>query len=151
MSAFVHGEATVAKALGVAASLLQAARKKMRAGDWSTGPGGVIAYTEAALPELVLLVTGEKMAAEELEALREKTRATDEPPVQARVWRLFRNPHVIEVQLPDATLVNIRVRHTTTLRAGEQGTVLQVKQTTDGKYELAQRLPRSIRHGLQSA
>ena len=148
---FLHGEAAVANALGVSPSLLQTARKKMRATGWGTGAGGTIAYAAAALPQLVLLVTGEKMAPDELASLIEKTRAGDEPTIAARVWRLFRNPHVIEMQLPDATLVNVRVRHTTTLRAGEQGTVLQIKRTADGHYELAQRLPRSIRRGLQSA
>lgn len=148
---FAHGEAELAEALGVAPALLQAARKKMRATEWGPGTNGAIAYTDAALPALVKLVTGEKMSVSELGVLLEKIRAASPAPVPARVWRLFRNPRVIEVRLPDETLVNIRVRHTTTLRAGEQGTVLQVQKNADGGYELAQRLPRTLRRGLQQA
>lgn len=150
MSAYPFSEATIAEAMGIPATVLQTARKKMREGEeWGLMPSGKVGFAEAALDHLVQVLGGEKIAAEDLALLIEKTRSANGSTVSARVTRFFRNPHVIEMELPDATKVNVWVRCTNKLRAGDQGTVLLLTRTTDGNFELAQRLPRTVRQGLR--
>jgi uncharacterized protein YcgL (UPF0745 family) len=67
-------------------------------------------------------------------------------PVPATISKFFGNPRLVECTLADDTRHLIMVQSKKNLRLGM---TLKLAKMPDGIYELAQRLPRSVREGRQ--
>jgi len=146
---FIYGESELAAALGLPVRMLQKNRvKKMSAdADWALH-GNHVAYSAAGVRRAVQLL-GPELDGQivDLETLLEKCRLRvngERQELNATVNRFFPNPHLVEMRFPDQTTCHVRVQTTKNLRPGM---VLRVASVTGGGYELAQRLPRSVREG----
>lgn len=157
-SIFIYGEQELAAELGLPASILQKNRtKKLASGtDWDLNKGRV-AYSAPGAIRAVQLLTEQKMFGApttdlaEVEALIEKSRLLvngELPEVDGTIARFWSNPHLVDFELPDKTIARVRVQSTKNLRAGM---VLKLVKSPEGEYELAGRLPRSVREGRRHA
>ena len=152
-SLFIYGEVELAAAVGLPVRLLQKNRaKKMDAdADWALN-GNRVAYSMAGVCRATELL-GVDLDGQilDLETLLEKCRlrGNGEPTeVKGMVARFFANPHLVEMRLRDQTNCRVRVQTTKNLRPGM---VLRLEQSAGGGWELAQRLPRSVREGRNHA
>ena len=152
-SQFLYGETELAEALGLPIRLLQKNRSKKRSAgaDWALNANHV-AYTTAGVGRAVQLL-GPDLDGQivDLEILLDKCRLRangEAPEIKAIVARFFANPHLVELRLPDQTSCHVRVQTTRNLRPGME---LRVTGTPATGFELAQRLPRSVREGRNHA
>jgi hypothetical protein len=146
-SPFVHGELELAAASGIAQKNLARARQRhLREGeDWDLA-GLQVAYSKNGLARVLEKVTGKPVeqgaiAGVPLLELEEKTRLTPangDDQVMAKVARLYQNPHLLQIALPDGQLTNVRVKFSKNFRRGMEIPIVRTEQG----YELARRLPR---------
>ena len=142
---FGHGEVELAEATGVAVRHFQKMRaKNLRQGaDWDLN-GLRVAYAKNAVPRILDLVTGRAVPPGELAELLEKSAlnpAQKSAPetVTATVRKFWMNPRLMQVELPGAVLVNVRVRSVANFLIGMQ---LPVRQVEGGAWVVARKLPR---------
>lgn len=141
---FIYGEEALASGLGLPLPLL----KKIRARDLAEGKDWAlnrnrVAYTQRGAELVVAGLSPALPADDRVEVIKKSALdAVAELVVAAKVSRMFSNPHLVEVVLPDKKTARIRVRTTQALRVGTVLKVQAVAGTEDG-YELAQRLPQS--------
>lgn len=140
---FIHGEAELAQACGIAVKHFQRVRtKNLRHGlDWDLNVLRV-AYAKNAVPRVLELVTGLAVTPAELATLLEKSvlgQKNGAAEIEGRVKRFFLNPRLMAVELPSRAVVNVRVKTVANFRLGME---VPVRLLADGRYELARKLPR---------
>lgn len=155
-AAFIFGEVELAEASGIHVSQFAGARKKLRQAEHWDLNNMRVAYSQAGLTAVLEAVLPVQPAPELLQVLTEqalldqpeKTAAAAQPAkeIDGTVTRIgghggpWANAQLMELKLPDDTLVRIRVRETKNFRRGMK-CPLRWNQTTN-TYELARRLPR---------
>ena len=152
-TAFIFGEDRLARALGLPQKILQKirARKLTQGQDWDLAHG-YVAYNRAG--GILLLETASPMIApEDRSATLEKSRLLQDDPnhtERATIVKLWPNPHLVDCQLADQTLIRIMVKTNEKLRLGMSLRVARFHPQEDPSgfwYELAQKLPRSVLEG----
>lgn len=143
MPEWLYPESEVARASGLATKKIAALRMAhlKQAEDWELVELRV-SYSDAGLERLgYLLTSGVELAARLKGTLQKKVApAPVAKPMEGRIVRFYRNPHLMQVRLENDRLVDVRVRTVVNLR---EGMAVPVRATaTAGLYELARRLPR---------
>lgn len=156
---FEHGETELATATGIAAKVLQKIRqKKLRRGfDWELSSDLRVAYSRPGIVRLLELASGSQVqegaiAGVALGDLEERTRISGQAPaaaatppeelVSATVFKLFPNPHLIEVILDGGQHKLVRVRESKNFRRGMEVPLRLKPEAKPDGFELARRLPR---------
>lgn len=141
---FEYGEAELAQALGVATKHFQRQRvKNLRQGvEWEL-VNLRVAYAKNGAARILELVAPTAITAPELALLLEKSRLKSGEKnggeIEAVVCRFYLNPRLMQVTLPNAAKVNVRVKETKNFRVGME---VPVRPLDNGGYELARKLPR---------
>lgn len=158
---YAYAEEALSSALGLPLELLRKNRLAHleQVIHWNLRRGAV-AYSHpgliAALDRLWPHLQNGPRPMPTITELLEKCRLPGAQDIQnALVQRTYANPRIVDVVLPDARTVRISVQTSKNLRPGM---VLRVRGVGNGahhpvpeEYELAQRLPRTLREGRRAA
>jgi hypothetical protein len=148
---WLHEEAAVAEATGIARGVLKTAREKIGAaiGLWAEVHGRVV-YSFAGLRTVLETVAGDRLPDDLIDGVAARSTcvegnaasAADAEDLQAQVVRFYLNPRLIQIRLLEGSkaLGNLRVRDTKNFRTGM---VVPVRWEESIKaYVLTRRAPR---------